>query len=316
VSGPGGAFATGKVHGGWRVTGPGLEGHSARYPVERDGQTATLTLLGASGPRGELQRAVVARHGSWRTVTHPALVRVDAGQVEGGAYVVLPSFERVGDAPLPPDAALTAVGRVAAALAVAHARDLAHGDVDAWSLVKQGDDFSLLPPGLRSPPQGLEALGLAADPRYASPEVLDGRPPQPEDDVFSLGLVLFRLVTGQAPAPGADPVDVLLARAGGAPALAQVRPDAPPALVALYRCLTAPSGLRPVGAAAALPLIEQAAAGRAPSVPARVVRAPQPVRVFGPLVLLLVLGAALWLGWTVLQTRLDPTSPFVGFKFR
>lgn len=310
------SFAPGSVHGGWRVTGPSPEGASLRWPVERDGRSATLSFFPSSGPRAALHRAIAERHLAWRSLEHPALERVDTGLIEGGAYVVLPAFERLTDAALEPAAALANLGQLLGALEAFHQRGVVHGEVDAWSVVKRKDGVALLPPGLRPPPAGLEALGLQADPRYAAPEVLDGRPPTPEADVFAAGLLLFRLLTGQVPAQGGDPSEVLLARGAGAPDLAAARPGLPAAVVALYRCLVAPRGLRPADASAARALVAQAARGGAPAVPAHVVRAPRPARVGGPFVLLLVLVAAGYALWAVVHERLAPGSPFDGFRFR
>jgi hypothetical protein len=310
------AFAPGSVHGGWRVSGPSPEGAPLRWPVERDGKSAMLTFFPSSGPRAALHRAIAERHAAWRSLEHPALERVDTGLVEGGAYVVLPPFERLSDAALPPAEALATLSQLLGALEAFHARKLAHGEVDAWSVVKRGDGVALLPPGLRPPPPGLETLGLQADPRYAAPEVLDGRPPTAEADVFSIGLVLFRLLTGQVPAQGTDPAEVLQARGAGAPDLGAARPGLPAPVVALYRCLVAPRGLRPADAAAASALVAQAARDVAPEVPVVDVRVPRPARVAGPFVLLLVLVAAGYALSVAIRERLALDSPADGFKFR
>lgn len=307
-------FAPGSVHGGWRVSGPADGPH--RWAVERDGVTATLTYFPSTGPKAALHRVIAERHAAWRSIEHEALERVDTGVVDGGAYAVVSAHERYGDAALEPAAALAVLERVARALEAFHGRGAVHGEVDAWSVVKRDGQAFLLPPGLRPPPPGLEALGLLADPRYAAPEVLDGLPPSPEADVCSLGLLLLRLVTGQVPAPGADPCEVLVARAGGVPDLRELRPDLPAAVLALYECLTAPRGLRPADATAALAAIQQAARGVAPKVPERGLAAPRPVRVVGPLLLLLIVIAAGGALVTALNTRLRVGSPTAGFQFR
>lgn len=308
-------FAPGTVHGGWRVTSP-AEGGALRWTVERDGRSATLTLFPYAGPKAALHRAIGARHAAWRPLDHEALERVDTGALDAGAYAVVPSFERYGEAPLEPADALRVLERVARALEVFHQRKLAHGEVDAWSVVKRDGEAALLPPGLRPPPPGLETLELQADPRYAAPEVLDGRAPTPEADVCSLGLLLFRLVTGQVPAAGADPGEVLVARGGDVPALRTLRPELPPPVLALYECLTAPRDLRPVGATAALAAIQKAARGSAPEVPRRDLTVPRPARVAGPLFLLLILIAVGGALATALHTRLTIGSPTEGFQLR
>lgn len=308
------AFAPGTVHGGWRVAGPADGAH--RWAVERDGRSAMLTLFPFSGPKAAIHRAIGERHAAWRPLEHAAFERVDTGSVEGGVYVVVPSYERFGDVALDPPAALRVVERVAQVLDVFHRRGAVHGEVDAWSVVKRDGEAALLPPGLRPPPPGLEALNLQADPRYAAPEVLDGRASTPEADVCSLGLLLFRLVTGQVPAAGADPCEVLVARAGGVPDLRELRPQLPAPVLALYECLTAPRDLRPKNAAAALGLIQQAARGTTPKVPSRELELPRPARVVGPLFLLLIVIAVGGALATALHTRLQVVSPSEGFQLR
>lgn len=309
------AFAPGTVHGGWRVAGP-AEGGAHRWSVERDGRSATLSFFPYGGPRAVLHRAIGERHAAWRPLEHAAFERVDTGSVEGGVYAVVPAYERFGDAPLEPPEALGVVERVAQVLEVFHRRGVAHGEVDAWSVVKRDGGAALLPPGLRPPPPGLEALGLLADPRYAAPEVLDGRAPTPAADVCSLGLLLFRLVTGQVPAAGADPCEVLVAREGAVPDLRKARPQLPGPVLALYECLTAPRDLRPNDAASALAAIQQAARGSTVKVPSRDLELPRPARVVGPLFLLMIVIAAGGALATALNTRLKVPSPSEGFQFR
>jgi outer membrane protein assembly factor BamB len=60
--------------------------------------------------------------------------------------------------------------------------------------------------------------GLAAmTPRYASPEQLAGREVGPASDIYSLGLILCELLTGEAPLVGQGPREMLAARRGQVP---------------------------------------------------------------------------------------------------
>ncbi len=58
---------------------------------------------------------------------------------------------------------------------------------------------------------GIEpAAGLS--PRYAAPELLEGKPATPASDVYSMGLVLYEMLTGHGPFDGGDLADVARAR--------------------------------------------------------------------------------------------------------
>ncbi len=47
--------------------------------------------------------------------------------------------------------------------------------------------------------QGADAAGVAGTPMYLAPEVLAGEPPTPASDLYSLGVLLFHLLTGKFP---------------------------------------------------------------------------------------------------------------------
>lgn len=307
-------FAPGAVHAGWKVAGPRvLEGGLSRYPVERGDEKGSLSFFSGQGRWRAAHEAAGQRLERAGRVSHPALVAIDRGRAGSGTFSVLPALERLPRGPLPEPRALALLERLAEALAALHAGGVVHGELDAWSVVLRGDEAALLPPGLRPPPAGLEDLGLEVDPRYAAPEVLDGRPATPASDVFSLGLVLFRMVSGQTPAPAADPNDALAVRGALAvPDLAQARPDVARPVLALYQLLCAGEGLRPGDGAAALDAIRRAARGKAVPVPERRARRIEPDRVGGALVLLLVglLSAAGAFFYMESHPPLPPTEGF------
>jgi hypothetical protein len=307
--------AVGSEHAGWTVTGPSPEG-ARRWPVEREGKTGTLALFPFHGTQGEANRAHAERVAAWRDVSHELLEHVDTERAgDDGLFVVQPGLERLQEGPLGPDDALTAVDRVAGALRAFHDRGLAHGEVEPWSIVRRPDGPALLPPGLRGPPAGVEALGLKTDPRWAAPEVLDGQAPTPASDVFQLGLLLFRLSTGQPPVAAAEPVEAFVARAAApVPDLQAVKPDLPPQLKALYQCLVADLDVRPKDAAEAQALLNQVAKKKAPSLPERKVARIAPIKIGAPVVALLLLLGACAILWEAVSGRFAPTSPVEGYQ--
>ncbi len=318
--GSGDPFAPGTTHAGWTVTSLLQAGARPRYVVEQGDRSAMLTAFPLEGPSGALHRALAERLARCQAVAHEALERVDAGVVEGAAFVVLPPLERLGEEALDAKAALEHGARLARALGALHARGVVHGEVDAWSIVKRPDGkLGLLPPGLRGPPPGLDTLGLGADPRFAAPEVLDGRPATPASDVFALGLVLARFVAGQVLVGAADPVDAIAARGRApVPALAAVakQRQLPAAVLALHEvlCAYAPEE-RPQDGEAAARTIEEAARGRAPQRPARSFARVQAVGIGGPLVLLALFGAAVGALVHLLSARYPLVDPLAGVGF-
>jgi hypothetical protein len=110
------------------------------------------------------------------------------------------------------------IGReVAAALAAAHATGLIHRDIkpaNVW-LESQGDRVKLLDFGLvraAAKDSTLTQQGvIVGTPAYMAPEQGRGQAVDARCDLFSLGVVLYRLCTGQLPFQGDDSVGALLA---------------------------------------------------------------------------------------------------------
>ena len=92
-----------------------------------------------------------------------------------------------------------------AALAAVHAAGLLHRDVKAQNVLREsGGRIVLMDFGTgeeRAPTGG--AARLVGTPLYLAPEILAGQPASTASDVYSLGVLLFYLVTGQFPTASA-----------------------------------------------------------------------------------------------------------------
>ena len=118
------------------------------------------------------------------------------------------------------------------ALAAVHGAGLVHGDVKAQNVMReQGGRIVLMDFGAGRA-QGTDATGVAGTPMYLAPEVLAGEPPTPRSDLYSVGVLLFHLLTAEYPRTGADLDGLRAAHADGARTwLRDLRADLPDALV-------------------------------------------------------------------------------------
>ncbi len=140
-------------------------------------------------------------------LSHPNLVALlDAGRCEAGPYLVLELLrgrtlkERLRDGPMSPGDALRIALEVAQGLAHAHGRGVVHRDLKP-SNVFLCDDGSvrLLDFGLA------HAFGRrrldGGTPDFMAPEQWRGAPEDERTDVFALGVLLYRLLSGELPFP-------------------------------------------------------------------------------------------------------------------
>ena len=318
------ALAIGSLVLGWEVVGPPLEGVPVRVPVQRaaaqeSGGGALKGLLHVFDPslgRSDATRRALERLREGQEVVHPELYPVDVEWRGEAAWVVVPTFERL-DGPLPHGRVLDLVKPVVRALSAFHEQGRAHGQLDVWSVVVVDEQTRLLPPGLRLGPVELEHLGVEVDPRYASPEVLDGRAPTPASDVFSLGMVLFRLLSGRAPAAGTNPAEAFSARGSTlVPKLSLATTDQPREIEALYRLMCAEEGLRPENADALMEALLRVEREKMPPVADRPEPRLEPDRLTYALLALavglVILGVALSLATAMSPGDLLETYAFEG----
>jgi serine/threonine-protein kinase len=148
-------------------------------------------------------------------LSHPNIVTVfDAGISEGHAYIAmallkgqdLRQLREAGWRPSPAQAAVL-VGRVADALAYAHRKGIVHLDIKPANIFMVGRgqpcvlDFGIARIAhRRDAPPGSEIA--AGSPYYMSPEQARQEPVDRRSDVFSLGVVLYELLTGSKPFTG------------------------------------------------------------------------------------------------------------------
>ncbi|HET7481846.1 MAG TPA: serine/threonine-protein kinase [Actinomycetota bacterium] len=142
-------------------------------------------------------------------ISHPNVVRVlDFGDADGAPFLVMEfvpggSVADLTGEPMDPDRAARLVENAARGAAAAHAIDLIHRDIKPANILLDEDgtpklaDFGI---AMGSGQEKLTATGTAiGSPQYISPEQASGRPVVPASDVYSLGVVLYELVSGRRP---------------------------------------------------------------------------------------------------------------------
>ncbi len=143
-------------------------------------------------------------------LSHPNIVTVyDAGEQDGLAYIAMEYLEGTTlanycqkGALLPAKQVLQIVATVAEALDYAHSQDVVHRDIKPANIMILKNrlvkvmDFGIAKVASQSKTQTSMILGT---PRYMSPEQAAGKNVDGRSDVFSLGIVLFELLTGEKP---------------------------------------------------------------------------------------------------------------------
>jgi serine/threonine-protein kinase len=182
-------------------------------------------------------------------LSHPNIVTViDRGEQDGRQFIVFEYIdgenlksllERKG--PLPVREAIGLVFQVARALGFAHEHGTVHRDVKPQNVLLNGDgqakvtDFGIA--RSQEVHSGLTQTGtVMGTSDYISPEQARGARVDAQSDVYSLGAVLYELLTGEVPFPGDNFVAVALRHINEPPPSVRARrPDVSPRLDAAVR---------------------------------------------------------------------------------
>jgi serine/threonine-protein kinase len=116
--------------------------------------------------------------------------------------------------PLPWRDAVVIVAEVASALATAHARGVVHRDITPANVMLTGVGAKVVDFGISALTGQQDAApdgSLLGTPAYLAPERLGGGPVAPAADVYALGLLLYRTLTGRLPWPAGTTAQALRA---------------------------------------------------------------------------------------------------------
>jgi TolB-like protein/Flp pilus assembly protein TadD len=204
-----------------------------------------LKLLRRSGHDDEARASTVIQEGRLLArVRHPNVVTVYGAERIDGQVGVWMEFihgktleqELRERGPFDVDRVIGIGIDLADALITVHRAGLIHGDVKTHNVMCGSDGRTVLTDfgaGFELDETiGAESRDLAGTPVCIAPEVFAGRPATPASDVYSLGVLLYHLVTGAYPVRGRSVREIREAHAAGARTpLANERADLPRAFL-------------------------------------------------------------------------------------
>jgi hypothetical protein len=124
------------------------------------------------------------------------------------------------------------------ALATVHRHDLLHGDIKTENVMREvSGRIVLMDFGAAREVNSAQTSVVSGTLSYLAPEVLRGAAPSPASDLYALGVLLFRLLSGAYPYAAPDLEGLLRQQDSGARArLSQLRPGLPATLVQAVEC--------------------------------------------------------------------------------
>ena len=181
------------------------------HDVRLDRHVAVKTLAGGSVPR---MMGLQPEAWAMARVAHAAVAQIYGVESWRGRPFLVVEFlpggtlaARLGEGPISARQSVAVTIQLAEALAALHRAGYLHGDVKPSNIGFTADGLpKLLDFGLARPANNAAVAGGTL--RYLSPEVLSGQPAGPADDVWSLCVVLYEMVSGEHPFAGGKVEDV------------------------------------------------------------------------------------------------------------
>jgi eukaryotic-like serine/threonine-protein kinase len=172
-------------------------------------------------------------------LSHPNIVSIyDRGEAEGTYYIAMEYLSGrslkeliVSRGPTPIRIAIDYTRQMLAALGFAHRNGIVHRDIKPHNVVVDGDgrlkvtDFGIARSGASQMTEVGSIIGTA---QYLSPEQARGAPVDQRSDVYSVGIVLYEMLTGKVPFTGDTPLEIAMKHLSEVPVPpSEVREDVP-----------------------------------------------------------------------------------------
>ncbi len=154
-------------------------------------------------------------------LSHPNIVSIyDRGEAEGTYYIAMEYLDgrtlkelilRRGPAPV--KTAIDYTRQILAALRFAHKNGIVHRDIKPHNVLVDSEgrlkvtDFGIARAGASQMTEAGSIIGTA---QYLSPEQAKGAPVDQTSDIYSVGIVLYELLTGTVPYTGDTPVEIAM----------------------------------------------------------------------------------------------------------
>src|SRR6266704_4194705 len=161
-------------------------------------------------------------------LSHPNIVSIyDRGEAEGTYYIAMEYLDGrslkeliVGRGPAPIPIAIDYARQVLAAIRFAHRHGIVHRDIKPHNVLVDGEgrlkvtDFGIARAGVSQMTEAGSIIGTA---QYLSPEQAKGAPVDQTSDLYSVGVVLYELLTGVVPFSGDTPVEIAMKHLSSVP---------------------------------------------------------------------------------------------------
>ncbi len=183
-------------------------------------KTLRLSEAGTGLSREELVGRFQTEARAAGLLAHPNIVVIfDAGEEDGLFYITMEfvegrSLQSVIDArqPFPVPRVMKLMDQVCSALDFAHQHNVVHRDIKPANLMLTADDVVKITDfGTAKILQfgTAQTAHVMGTPSYMSPEQVKGKPVDGRSDIFSLGVILYELMTGEKPFPGQNITTVI-----------------------------------------------------------------------------------------------------------